>query len=212
MSFAACIIEPRPEHLKISLDNHLPFLPEDIHLYIYTDISKYDDTFYWEFFDFTFFDIKNLSHREHGEMMASRKFWNTFKEDHILIFQSDSQLLREGIDEFIGYDFIGAPIKNFPHPCMNGGLSIRSKAAMLKALDNFTFDYSKENEDIFFCKSLEKLNGNLPSVEVASKFSCETIFKAGTLGYHAIEKYLTPEQCNKIKNQYSNGINSKTTV
>jgi hypothetical protein len=212
MSFAACIIEPRPEHLKISLENHLPFLPESTIIYIFTDTAKMFDVGNFTFLKWNIYNLNDLSHREHGEMMASRKFWNTFKEDHILTFQSDSQLLREGIEAFIGYDFIGAPIKNFPHPCMNGGLSIRSKAAMLKVLDNYSFNYSKENEDIFFCKSLEKLNGNLPSAGIASKFSCETIFKTGTLGYHAIEKYLTPEQCNQLKNQYSNGIDSKTTV
>jgi hypothetical protein len=31
---------------------------------------------------------------------------------------------------------------------------------------------------------------------------CETIFNLGSLGYHAIDKYLTNEQINQIKTQY----------
>jgi hypothetical protein len=84
---------------------------------------------------------------------------------------------------------------------MNGGLSLRRKSAMLNVLSHFEWD-GKQNEDLFFCEKLKLLNANLPTFEVAKTFSVETIFGLGSLGYHAIEKYLTIEEQEQIKSQY----------
>ena len=41
----------------------------------------------------------------------------------ILIFQTDSCLLKEGIDKFIDYDYIGAPWAHYNNEVGNGGFS-----------------------------------------------------------------------------------------
>lgn len=137
--------------------------------------------------------------QEYNELLASRGFWEAMC-DHVLIFQHDSLLLRHGIEEFLEWDFIGAPLYHIPFPAMNGGLSLRKRDAMLKVIDNFP--YNGGNEDMFFCNGLQALNGNLPDKETAKKFSVETEFSLGSLGFHSPWKYLTPEEVEQIKHQY----------
>jgi hypothetical protein len=195
---AAVLIEPRVDLLKKALDNHLKFLPE-YHLYLFTNVY---DCLPESIPHCSIFHIENLSHADHGRMVASAEFWNKIEEENVLLFQHDSGLLREGIEEFYEYDFIGAPLYHIPFPCMNGGLSLRRKNAMIEVIDNFKYNYSKENEDIYFCKGLKHLGKDLPDKETALRFSTETIFSLGTIGYHAIERYFSTEQCNQIKSQY----------
>lgn len=146
--------------------------------------------------------IKTIN--DYNKFLTNKKFWEEIPFDKVLIFQHDSGLLREGIEEFLEYDFIGAPIFNIDFPAMNGGLSLRSKSAMIKCIEYKPWNTSLGNEDIFFCNILKEIGGNLPTKEVAQSFSVETIYGLGSLGYHAIEKYLTPEQVTKIKTQYDN--------
>lgn len=143
-------------------------------------------------------NIKSIE--EYNKYLCSKEMWNRFDSEYVLIIQHDSAILRTGIEEFLGYDFIGAPIKHIPFPAMNGGFSLRKKSAMLNVIENIP--YTGGNEDMYFCNGLKQLGGNLPTFEVANKFSCETYFTLGSLGCHAIEKWLTPEQCEQIKNQY----------
>jgi carboxylesterase type B len=46
--------------------------------------------------------------------------------------------------------------------------------------------------------------GNLASRLVCEQFSVETIYRLGTLGWHAIHKYMSEKQVNDIINQYDN--------
>ena len=49
---------------------------------------------------------------------------------------------------------------------------------------------------------MHNLRGSIAPFEVCNRFACEAIFQLGTTGYHQIEAYLTPEECQQIKNQY----------
>ena len=138
---------------------------------------------------------------EYNNRLTSLAFWEQFTEENILIIQHDSAILRTGIEDYFKYDFIGAPIKWIDFPAMNGGFSLRRKSAMINVIKNYYYN-GLDNEDIYFCNGLKQLNGNLPTFETAKEFSCETIFNLGSLGYHAIDKYLTNEQINQIKTQY----------
>lgn len=148
-----------------------------------------------------YFDDTVNSIAQYNKLLTSAELWNKISEENILIIQHDSALLRHGIEEFYKFDFIGAPIKWLSFPAMNGGLSFRRKSAMLKIIENVPYN-GTENEDLYFCRGAEQLGLSLPTFETAQKFSCETIFNFGSLGYHAIEKYLTHDEVYKIKNQY----------
>lgn len=146
-------------------------------------------------------NIKNqINELTYNYMLCSKEFWESIEYDNILIFQHDSMLLRGGVEEFIGIDYIGAPIKHIAYPAMNGGLSLRTKKAMLDTLNTVSYNpFLHGNEDMFYSNYLV---GKKATKEQAEIFSCETMFKLGTLGIHAIEKYLTESEVNKIKNQY----------
>ena len=151
-------------------------------------------------------DVKISSLNDYNALMTSISFWDKYTEyDRVLIFQSDSMLLREGIDEFLKYDYIGAPIKHCSFPAMNGGLSIRNPRKMIECLEKHPWKTSNlrmHNEDIYFPNTISRIGGVLPTKEVASMFSVETVFKLGTLGMHAAYKYLSKDEYQQLKKQY----------
>lgn len=180
---AAIIIDNRPG-LEPIIEAHERYLPKD-----------------WDVFW-----VKNEQTNtaaEYNRLLTSKRLWRNLSEK-VLIFQHDSMLLREGIEEFLEWDFIGAPIKNIPG-CMNGGLSIRDSKSMLRVIDNIPYQGAQisGNEDIYFVNGLRQLSGWLPNEDEAQKFSVETSFALGSIGYHAIDRYLTPSECSQIRNQYN---------
>jgi hypothetical protein len=58
------------------------------------------------------------------------------------------------------------------------------------------------NEDIFFCNRINELGIKLPDRETCNKFSVETEFALGSVGYHAVNKY--HKNYKLILNQYEN--------
>lgn len=135
----------------------------------------------------------------YNRLLTSKAFWEPLPEN-VLIFQQDSRLLRLGIEQFLEWDYIGAPISKIGFPAQNGGLSLRRSSAMIKVIDSIP--YTGVNEDVWFCNGLYQLGLNIAPYEVAENFSCETQYKLGTVGYHQISQYLSEEECLLIKNQY----------
>lgn len=160
---------------------------------IYSHAVFLPDALYW-----SIDTIKSVN--EYNSLLTSREFWEKINTENILIIQHDSALLRTGIEEFYKWDYVGAPW-TFQNHGGNGGLSFRKKSAMLECIDKVPYN-GKDNEDVYFSNALKFLGLNLAPREVCEQFSCEAIFKLGTLGSHAIEKWLSPEQCEQIKNQY----------
>lgn len=138
----------------------------------------------------------------YNKLMVSKRLWRNLPE-WVLIFQSDSMLLKTGVEDFVGWDFIGSPIPKIGWPAMNGGLSLRSSKAMLKVINQIAWSPQLGNEDIYFCNALKHMHGNLPNYETAKRFSCESEYVKGSVGYHAIDKWLTPSECESIRNQYN---------
>lgn len=177
---AVVLIENRFDTTKILLD-HLFYLPENSKGYIFDNIKSID---------------------EYNNLLTSVEFWNRFEEENILIIQHDSALLKKGIEEFYEWDYVGAPWK-FQQHGGNGGLSFRKKSAMIECVNRVPYiNTPNNNEDIYFSNALTILNKKLAPREICEKFSCETIFKMETMGYHAIDRYLSEYECNLIKNQY----------
>lgn len=181
MTYAAIIIDNRPG-LEPVIAVHKRYLPEDWAVYWIKDLATSNAAAY-------------------NRLLTSERLWKNLPADKVLIFQHDSMLLRDGIEEFLKWDYVGAPWKFQDHGG-NGGLSIRDTRAMLEIVSNFTWDAQQGNEDVWFCNKLKELRMNLAPRDVCALFSCESIFQMGTLGYHQIESYLSEAECNLIKNQY----------
>jgi len=201
MKYAAVIVETRKvDGFGQIVKSHMKHLPADWDLVVWTgQFNKdYVETQVPQATKLLTCNVDNID--KYNKLLLSVGFWTILNEyDRVLIFQSDSMLLKDGIELFLKYSYVGAPWiwANDRQKGGNGGLSIREPMAMIKAILNHK--PQGENEDIFFSNHCE----NVSPREVSEMFSCETIFKLGTQGYHAIEKWLTPEQCEQIKTQYN---------
>ncbi len=220
-TYAAIIIETRPfkNIYEIIVDKHLRFISNEkkdwttilvTQLYgaIDTTVSTVRDKFYGNpnakgHELIINYRVDPLTIADYNNLLTSLTFWEPLcKYDRVLIFQSDSSLLRTGVEEFLedGADWYGAPW-SFQSWGGNGGLSLRNPKIMCEVIENCT--YNGENEDMFFCNNIEKVGGRLGTREMNSKFSVEAVYALGSMGLHAADVWLSKEQCEEIRNQYA---------
>ena len=133
-------------------------------------------------------NYENMNTNTYSKMLASLDFWNLLNGDKILIYQEDSIIFKSNIDDFLKYDYIGAPwskeqeefgLKNTllkfidinKYTCVgNGGLTLRSKKTMMDVINkrsideirpiNFTIMNKGEvvAEDLYFSKTIQDFN------------------------------------------------------
>jgi hypothetical protein len=141
--------------------------------------------------------VDNLTNIEHSEYMESVDFWGKVKGRKALIFQTDSLLLRNGIDEFLQYDYIGAPWRKPKENQWvgNGGLSLRTVSKMIKICENNPVT-EQIWEDIYFMKHMKGVG--VADIETAMRFSMEDVFSPNPLGVHNPIRHITPEQLKKV--------------
>jgi hypothetical protein len=244
---AAVIIEDRKitDFYRI-VKEHMKYLPKDTDIIVYTSEStekEYkkllkDDNIYFRRYtsnlpipktmiNIAGFDELMKSNDRMKPLLnyclftTSRELWiDLYEYERVLIFQTDTGLLREGIEEFLDYDYIGAPCYNWvgDKTIQNGGLSIRNPRIMEYICRNFGWhsdlqeliqigQYSTASffaEDIFFCLRMIKYNiGNYAPIEISKKFSVESKFELGTLGYHRPYPYMDESAVKQILTQYN---------
>jgi hypothetical protein len=102
------------------------------------------------------------NNQDYNKVIKDLSFWGKLNmHESVLIFQTDTFMLRSGIEQFLKFDYIGAVwpwwAKDYGTNRMggNGGFSIRKVASMLVILKKYGHlktapirDY--QNEDIFF--------------------------------------------------------------
>ena len=149
------------------------------------------------------YDIINIDH--YSMILTSESFWQNLKGDHILIYQDDSCIFKDNIEDFISFDYIGAPwnkSQNDNINCVgNGGFSLRNKNIMIKIINTIkpndlsynssTLNYMKSvnitfpPEDVYFSKAmLDYKIGRVANYDEAIKFSTESIFNPNSFGGH----------------------------
>jgi hypothetical protein len=120
----------------------------------------------------------------------STAFWRRLLEygcKHAVIFQMDTILLNPDLDSFLEYDYIGAPWANGFRWVVsgNGGLSLRHVETMLTIAETCPIYHGQLCfEDIFFSYWCKEKGYHVPSKEIASQFSVETIFHETPCGMH----------------------------
>jgi hypothetical protein len=150
-------------------------------------------------------DLENMTQNEYSYFLMTSKFWNLLKGEKIFIYQEDSFIFKDNIDEFIDYDYIGAPFpKNAddtPNSVGNGGLSLRTKSIMLDIISKFPFEKCTFNsstiqymkyvnleyppEDVYFSKCMqENIIGVVADWNTASSFSSESIYNPNSFAGH----------------------------
>jgi Protein of unknown function (DUF5672) len=126
-------------------------------------------------------------------LAGSSWFWRELAPaKHILLFQADSILCSNSphrVEEFLEYDFIGAPINPRYGAGYNGGLSLRNRKVMLDTVAKYNWTKGRGFEDQWFYKRLNESGARLPSPDVAKRFSIETIWYERPLGLHQIQRW-----------------------
>jgi hypothetical protein len=147
----------------------------------------------------------NLMPSEYNLFLSTLEFWNLLKGKKILLYQEDSIIFKKNINDFLYWDYIGAPWplnQNDNKSCVgNGGISLRTKEVMIKIINSInikdttynssTLEYIKNSnltcppEDVYFTKNMEDLNiGLLADNKSASNFSTESIFNPDSFAGH----------------------------
>lgn len=136
---------------------------------------------------FTEMPLVSMTIPAYNKMLTSLDFWKSVNAEHVLTIQTDSVLLGYNIDEFLQYDFMGAPwhVHNerwgqmrgiLPIGVGNGGVSLRRASAMRAAIKKWGHTTnSTEQEDIFFSRILQKEGYRVASREVAYEFCIEVL-------------------------------------
>jgi hypothetical protein len=101
-----------------------------------------------------FFPIYSVG--EYNQFMKDYNFYESLKAKKVLIFQTDSIMLKKGIESFMQYDYVGAPWP-WLRTSGNGGFSLRSVDVMMKACRLACNDHNKgTNEDLIFAGFVSK--------------------------------------------------------
>jgi hypothetical protein len=132
----------------------------------------------------------------YSDLLTSLEFWNLLVGEKILIHQEDSCIFKTNVEDFLKYDYIGAPWdfisskvwlinSNIHVPVGNGGFSLRTKQIMVDIIHKASTRYIHDSEDVYFSKFMQRFNiGNLPDPATAFKFSSEKLVNKNSFGGH----------------------------
>jgi hypothetical protein len=193
------IVEPRCHSLLESvLKNFMVMLaPKGWGLIIYHGTTNEDFvkeiTSQWKNIYLRNIGVDNLTSNQYSNLFFSSDFWSSMKDvgcKHALIFQTDVVLLRDTIEDFLEYDYIGSPwntglswTRGIKYPGGNGGFSLRNVDTMLECISTLPPNPSL-NEDMYFTLACTRLGKKMPSYEVSSKFAVESVFYEKPCGLH----------------------------
>lgn len=116
---------------------------------------------------------------EYNNILKTKAFWNIFKEEHILIIETDCYLLQHIPESIYEYDYIGSqwPWLDQSEPG-GGGLSYR-KCSIMKQICELDIISDKHLQDTFASAGIKILNG-----KYSHKFFTESLYIENPIGVH----------------------------
>lgn len=145
-------------------------------IFLFSDIKPINITD-----NINFFKINKIDSVQKYNEFILRNLVDYIKTNFCLIVQNDGFIINPNLwkDEFLQYDYIGAPWSKYgmkvwkrTNRIGNGGFSLRSKKLMEFIKGFKRIDYNSP-EDVITSLVIEKHNFKYPSVELACKFSLE---------------------------------------
>jgi len=210
--YTAIIVEPRKhDALEFVLNNFLTNLNNDWSIVIYHGLNNEEyinnilDNISFDFkkrISLINLNINNLTIDDYIKLMVDKNFINSIPTETFLIFQTDTMICESSkdlINNFLNYDYVGAPWAN--GFVGNGGLSLRKKSKMLEILDKCKYNDSGVIEDIYFSFGCKNVSINKPSFNEAKKFAIEQVYNNESFGIH---KAWTLQDNKKINAQCKN--------
>jgi hypothetical protein len=109
--------------------------------------------------------------------------------EHLLVFQPDSIFCANAprtLNDFLEWDWIGAPWSKTATYGGNGGLSLRKVSKILKVLEKEKRRHGDGAlEDLWLSSRLNDLQGaKMPNADMSKMFSVESVWDEAPLGYH----------------------------
>lgn len=109
--------------------------------------------------------------------------------EHLLVFQPDSIFCTNApktLNEFLEYDWIGAPWSKTAPYGGNGGLSLRRVSKILQVLEKQSRRHGDGAlEDLWLSNGLRRLPGaRMAHADISKTFSVESVWDDAPLGYH----------------------------
>ena len=147
----------------------------------------------------------NMDQNDYSIYLTTKDFWNLLSGEKVLIYQEDTCVFKKNIDEFINFDYIGAPWRknqdDTPNRVGNGGFSLRTRQCMLDVINKVSLKHSDANEstleymrnfgleylpeDVYFSLNMQKYNiGVVSDWETARRFSIETVYYDDSFAGH----------------------------
>ena len=213
---AAVIIEPRKHPLLEAVIRNIMFhLGDGWNLHIWSHPSRRDwiSTLLpkWEF-QFHNIPFENMNQTLYNGYLLDSYFWHSFTEEHILVFQTDCIMFHPFDAEFLKYDYTGA---NYYNPTnvskriggIQGGFSLRKKAAMIRCLREFQWNMidrvvGDKHEDVFFTHACDILNCHVPKINDRKFFAIEAEWFERPMAHHGFHhRYFTEDQARAIIDQ-----------
>ena len=159
--------------------------------------KKYIQETFKDFKNIKIIDYKyeNVTRGLYSAILKTPEFYENFINwSHLLIYQTDSLLLRKVDDIYFNYDYIGAPWVESNQWCKynagNGGFSLRNIKNCIRVTEcnrgkNVDLNIHRGNEDGFFCNqdsfNYLSINSNLHKA-----FSVERVYYPKPVGCHQI--------------------------
>lgn len=138
-------------------------------------------------------NVSRLSTAQYNELLMSDQFWDVFREEWVLVFQTDCLFCRPVADEFFNYGYIGAPCGP-EATVLNGGFSLRHRPLMQRAIKECRATVQESIEDFFFTRAAALLGSRVPDFHTASRFSVENFLLDIPVGVHGTDKFYLPEE------------------
>lgn len=190
-------------HCVVCTDDNFQYI-EDLCGDIHTNIQVLNAS------RFDWIDVTNFNQNTYNNIMLSPEFWHLLCGEKILVYQQDVDINHGGIDEFLHYDYIGAPWPEHQDDnnlgVGNGGFSLRTKQAMLECLSKIkpidlqlndsTLKYMNglrylqkpldcPPEDVYYSKTMIEYGlGKVAPRDVANRFCSEMTWVENSLGMH----------------------------
>ena len=95
-------------------------------------------------------NVNNLNQSSYSDLLSCKYFWNLLHGEKILIYQEDSCIFRNNIDNYLQFDYIGAPWpltqNDNSYNVGNGGFSLRTRKIMLEIIDKIDINDTQYNQ------------------------------------------------------------------
>ncbi|KAI4219567.1 MAG: hypothetical protein LQ349_008316 [Xanthoria aureola] len=108
--------------------------------------------------------------------------------ENLLVFQTDSILCSQSgksLNDWLEYDWVGAPWSRNGRYGGNGGLSMRKVSSIIKVLKHQIRIPNSEPEDVWLSTRLGHLTGGkLANGTISNEFSVENTYTERPMGYH----------------------------